>query len=205
MIRYIDNSLVYAAFAAVFLILLLISAASDVKTRHIPKPCSFGLLLLSLLLLIFDTQYVLAAYFALFILATGSKKLKLLLFIGATAIFANKGEEAFPLIFGLAAADLLFSLNIIGGGDAQLLFSMLGYGYKSWKMAISISAVTLIAGFIVILFLRGSINLKERITSLHTSWKTGTITSDHNRIRIPFAVFLPFSFLLYSFVLFPKK
>ena len=204
MTRFFDYSRLHTSFAIVFFILLLISAVSDVKSRRIPKVCSYGLLLISLLRLIYDRQYFLAAYFALSVLATGSRSLKLLLYIGATAIFANKGESAFPLIFGLAAADLLFTLRIIGGGDAQLLFSMLGFGYKSWKMAASVSAMTLITGFVVILFSYGSINLKERITSIKNSWKTGTITSDHNRIRTPFAALLPFSFLLYSFVLFPK-
>ena len=204
MMRFIEYSRFHAAFAAVFFILLLISAVSDEKTRRIPKGCSYGLLLISLMLLILEKQYVFAAYFTLAVFATGSKSLKLLLFIGATAIFANKGEAAFPLIFGLAAADLFFSLKIIGGGDAQLLFSMLGFGYKSWKMAASVSAVTIIAGFVIILFPVRSINLKERITSIKESWKTGTIASDHNRIRIPFAVLLPLSFMLYSFVSFPK-
>ena len=125
MTRFFDYSRLHTSFAIVFFILLLISAVSDVKSRRIPKVCSYGLLLISLLRLIYDRQYVLAAYFALSVLATGSKGLKLLLYIGATAIFANKGEASYPLIFGLAAADLLFTLKIIGGGDAQLLFSML--------------------------------------------------------------------------------
>ena len=204
MMRFFEYSRFHAAFAAVFFILLLISAVSDEKTRRIPKGCSYGLLLISLMLLIFEKQYVFAAYFTLAVFATGSKSLKLLLFIGATAIFANKGEAAFPLIFGLAAADLFFSMKIIGGGDAQLLFSMLGFGYKSWKMSASVSAVTLIVGLIVILYSRGSINLRERITFIKNSWKTGTIESDRSRIRIPFAVVLPMSFMLYSFVSFPK-
>ncbi len=204
MTQYFDHSRFHATFAVVFFMVLLFSAVSDVKNRYIPKICSYGLLLISLLRLIYDGQYVLAAYFALSVFATGSKSLKLLLFIGATTIFANKGEAAFPLIFGLAAVDLFFTLKIIGGGDAQLLFSMLGFGYKSWKMSVSISAVTLTVGFIVILYSHRSIKLRERITSIKDSWQTGSIESDHNRIRIPFAVLLPFSFLLYSFVSFPK-
>ena len=204
MTRYFEYSRFHAAFAAVFFILLLISAVSDEKTRRIPKECSYGLLLISLMLLIFEKQYVFAAYFTLAVFATGSKSLKLLLFIGATAIFANKGETAFPLIFGLAAADLFFTLKIIGGGDAQLLFSMLGFGYKSWKMAASVSAVTLIVGITVILYSHGSRNMRERITSIKNSWETGKIESDRSRIRIPLAVIFPMSFMLFSFVSFPK-
>ena len=204
MILFFEYSRFQAAFAVVFFMMLIISAVSDVRTRRIPKICSYGLLLISLLRLVYDRQYVLAVYFALSVFATGSKSLKLFLYIGAAVIFANKGETSFPLIFGLAGADLLFTLKVIGGGDAQLLFSMLGFGYKSWKMAASFSAVTIIAGFVIILFPVRSINLKERITSIKESWKTGTIASDHNRIRIPFAVLLPLSFMLYSFVSFPK-
>lgn len=204
MMWFLEYSWFQAAFSVVFFMMLIISAVSDVRTRRIPKICSYGLLLISLLRLVYDRQYVLAVYFALSVFATGSKSLKLFLYIGAAAIFANKGETSFPLIFGLAAVDLLFTLKIIGGGDAQLLFSMLGFGYQSWKMSASVSAVTIITGFVVILFSGRTINSKERITSIKDSWKTGTITSDHNRIRIPFAVLLPLSFMLYSFVSFPK-
>ena len=204
MMRFFEYSRFHAAFAAVFFMMLIISAVSDVRTRRIPKICSYGLLLISLLRLVYNRQYVLATYFALSVFATGSKSLKLFLYIGAAVIFANKGEVAFPLIFGLAAADLFFTLKIIGGGDAQLLFSMLGFGYKSWKMSASVSAVTLIVGLIVILYSHESIDLKERIISIKNSWKTGTIESDRSRIRIPFAVVLPMSFMLYSFVSFPK-
>ena len=204
MMQYFDHFRFHAVCAVVFFVVLLISAVSDVKNRHIPKICSYALLLISLLRLIYDGQYVLAAYFVLSVLATGSKSLKFLLYFGATAIFANKGEAASPLIFGLAAADLFFTLKIIGGGDAQLLFSMLGFGYKSWKMAASVSAVTLIVGFTVILYSRGSINMRERITSIKNSWETGKIESDRSRIRIPLAVIFPMSFILFSFVSFPK-
>ncbi|MBQ4514839.1 MAG: hypothetical protein II969_17735 [Anaerolineaceae bacterium] len=204
MMDYFDNSLFHAATGVVFFMLLLISAVSDVKTRRILKICSYGLLLISLLRLVYDRQYVLAAYFALSVFATGSKSLKLFVHIGAAVIFVNEGESSFPLVFGLAAADLLFTLKIIGGGDAQLLFSMIGFGYKSWKMAASVSAITIIAGFMIILYSSRSINLRERITSIKDSWKTGMITSDHNRLKIPFATLLPIAFLLYSFVLFSK-
>ena len=73
MMRFFEYSRFHAAFAAVFFILLLISAVSDEKTRRIPKGCSYGLLLISLMLLILEKQYVFAAYFTLAVFATGSK------------------------------------------------------------------------------------------------------------------------------------
>ena len=81
---------------------------------------------------------------------------------------------------------------------------MLGFGYKSWKMAASVSAVTLIVGITVILYSHGSRNMRERITSIKNSWETGKIESDRSRIRIPLAVIFPMSFMLFSFVSFPK-
>ncbi|MBR3586406.1 MAG: hypothetical protein IKO00_10320, partial [Oscillospiraceae bacterium] len=90
-------------------------------------------------------EYMLSVYFLLSVIAAGNKKLKPVLFVMAVIVFANKGELAFPLVFGLAATDILFSLKLIGGGDAQLLFSMLTFGWKSWRMACSIASVTEIA------------------------------------------------------------
>ena len=149
----------YVFTGTVMLTVLIISGISDLKTKRIPKACSYGLLLFSLLLLICRGEYMLSVYFLIAVLAAGNMKLKPVLFVMAVIVFANKGECAFPLVFGLAAADFLFSLKLIGGGDAQLLFSMLSFGWESWKMACSIAAVIIDAGTVSVIHLWGKKNI----------------------------------------------
>ena len=182
---------------AVMFTALVISGISDLKTKRIPKACSHGLLLFSLLLLICRGEYMLSVYFLLAVIAAGNKKLKPVLFVMAVIVFANKGELAFPLVFGLAATDILFSLKLIGGGDAQLLFSMLTFGWKSWRMACSIAAVIIVAGTFSVIHAWGIKNIAGRIKAVSEHMKSGTVQTDRNRLRIPFAALLPFAFLLF--------
>ena len=151
---------------AVMFTALVISGISDLKTKRIPKACSHGLLLFSLLLLICRGEYMLSVYFLLSVIAAGNKKLKPVLFVMAVIVFANKGELAFPLVFGLAATDILFSLKLIGGGDAQLLFSMLTFGWKSWRMACSIASVIIFAGTASVIHAWGIKNIGDRIKAV---------------------------------------
>lgn len=194
----------YVFTGAVMLTALVISGISDLKTKRIPKTCSYGLLLFSLLMLICRGQYMLSVYFLIAVLAAGNMKLKPVLFVMAAILFANEGERAFPLVFGLAAADILFSMRLIGGGDAQLLFSMLCFGWESWKMACSIAAVIIFAGTASVIHAWGIKNTAGRIKVVSGHIKSGTVQEDQNRLRIPFAALLPFAFLLFFFVSFPK-
>ena len=194
----------YVFAGAVMFIPLVISGISDLKTNRIPKACSYGLLLYSLIMLICRGEYMLSVYFPLAVIAAGNKKLKPVLFVLAAIVFANEGESAFPLVFGLAAADILFSTKLIGGGDAQLLFSMLSYGCGSWKMTYSIAAVIIGAGTASVIHAWGIKKIAGRIKSVSEHMKNGTVQADQTRLRIPFAAFLPSAFLLYFFVSFPK-
>lgn len=194
----------YVFTGTVMLTVLIISGISDLKTKRIPKACSYGLLLFSLLLLICRGEYMLSAYFLIAVLAAGNKRLKPVLFVMAVIVFSNKGEQAFPLVFGLAVADFLFSLKLIGGGDAQLLFSMLSFGCGSWRMACSIAAVIIFAGTASVIHACGIKNIGDRIKAVSEHMKSGTVQTDQNRLRIPFAALLPFAFLLFFFVSFPK-
>ena len=195
---------IYVFTGAVMFTALVISGISDLKTKRIPKACSYGLLLFSLFLLICRGVYMLSVYFLIAVLAAGNMKLKPVLFVMAVIVFANEGERAFPLVFGLAAADFLFSLKLIGGGDAQLLFSMLTFGWKSWRMACSIGAVIILAGTASVIHAQGIKNIAGRIKAVSEHMKSGTVQEDQNRLRIPFAALLPFAFLLFFFVSFPK-
>lgn len=192
-----------ASCMAVFT-LLCISGVCDIKHRRIPRFCSYGLLFISFLMLILERKYILAVYFIVSILATGQKWLRIPLLIWAVIVFANTGEAAAPLVFGLAAADMLFSLRIIGGGDAQMLFALLGFGHQDWKMAASVSMITLIAGTAAVIRVSGFRNAGERILSAASNMRSGNIENDTARLRIPFAAILPVSFLLYLFVSFRK-
>ena len=195
---------IYVFTGAVMFTALVISGISDLKTKRVPKACSYGLLFFSLLLLICRGEYMLSVYFLIAVLAAGNMKLKPVLFVMAVIVFANKGELAFPLVFGLAATDILFSLKLIGGGDAQLLFSMLTFGWKSWRMACSIGAVIIFAGTASVIHAQGIKNIAGRIKAVSEHMKSGTVQEDQNRLRIPFAALLPFAFLLFFFVSFPK-
>ena len=195
---------VHVFTGAVMLTALVISGISDLKTKRIPKACSYGLLLYSLLLLICRGEYMLSVYFLIAVLAAGNMKLKPVLFVMAVIVFANEGERAFPLVFGLAAADILFSMRLIGGGDAQLLFSMLSFSCGSWKMACSIAAVIIFAGTVSIIHAWGIKNIAGRIKAVSRHMKSGTVQEDQNRLRIPLAALFPFTFLLFFFVSFPK-
>ena len=183
-------------------ILLCIAGVCDIKHRRIPRFCSYGLLFISFLMLILERKYILAVYFIVSILATGQKWLRIPLLIWAVIVFANTGEAAAPLVFGLAAADMLFSLRIIGGGDAQMLFALLGFGYQDWKMAASVSMITLIAGTAAVIRASGLKNAGKRILTAASNMRSGNIENDTARLRIPFAALLPASFLLYLFVSF---
>ena len=184
------------------LILLCISGVFDIKHRRIPRFCSYGLLLISFLMLIMEREYMLAAYFIFSILATGLKWLRIPMLVWAVIVLANVGENAAPLVFGLAAADMLFSLRIIGGGDAQMLFALLGFGYQDWKMAASVSMITLIVGTAAVIRASGLKNAGKRILTAASNMRSGNIENDTARLRIPFAALLPASFLLYLFVSF---
>lgn len=199
-----ETSPLYFALGFVFFIMLIVSAVSDARTNHIPKRCSYSMMLISLIVLVYNRQYLLAAYYVFSVFSTGSKKLKLLLFTGTAVVFANLGNAAFPMVFSLAAADLLFSLRIIAGGDAQLLFAMLAFGYRDWTMSAAISAVSLTAGTVFILRSGSFQVIKTRILTAVSHLKAGTVENDSERIRIPFASLLPFSFLLFLFVSFSK-
>ena len=99
---------------------------------------------------------------------------------------------------------MLFSLRIIGGGDAQLLYALLAFGYQDWKMAASVSAVTLITGTAAVIRASGLQNAGKRILTAASNMRSGNIENDTARLRIPFAALLPASFLLYLFVSFRK-
>ena len=183
---------------------LVVSGISDLKTKHIPRACSYGLLLFSLLLLIYRKEYMLSAYFVLAVLAAGNKKVKPILFVMAVIVFSNMGERAFPLVFGLSAVDFLFSMRLIGGGDAQLLFAMLSFGCSSWKMVIAVATVVIFFGIASVIHTFGIRKSISRIKTVSSFMKNGTVQSDRDCLKIPFASLLPFAFLLYFFVTFPK-
>ena len=195
---------VHAASAAIMFAALVISGISDFRTRRIPRICSYGLLLFSLFLLIYRKEYILSVYFVLAVLSAGNKKMKPILFVMAVIAFSNEGERAFPMVFSLSAVDFLFSMKLIGGGDAQLLFSMLSFGYSGWAMAISIAAIVMIVGTASVIHAFGLKGTISRLKTVSSSMKNGTVRSDRNRLKIPLGSLLPLAFLLYFFVSFPK-
>ena len=180
---------------AIMFAALVISGISDIKTRRVSRVCSYGLLLFSLFLLIYRKEYILSVYFVLAVLTAGNKKLKPILFVMALITFSSEGDCASPMVFGLSAVDFLFSMKLIGGGDAQLLFSMLSFGYNSWKMAFSITAVVIIIGTVSVIYAFGIKESISRLKTVSSCIKNGTVRSDKDRLKIPLASLLPFAFL----------
>ena len=189
---------------AIMFTVLVISGISDLKTRRIPRACSYGLLLFSFCLLIYRKEYILSAYFVLAVLTSGNTRIKPLLFIMTVIVFSNEGDRAFPMVFGLSVVDFLFSMRLIGGGDAQLLFSMISFGYNSWKMALAITTVIIVIGTASVIHAFGIKNFRNRFITVFSHLKNGSPQSDRNHLKIPFASLLPSAFLLYFFVSFPK-
>ena len=187
-------------FAAVMAAALLLSAVSDVRKRVIPAVLSRFLLLAAACLLVYEKAYLRAGYFILAVLATGSRNLKIPLFTGAILILANKGESSLPFLFSLAAADLLFSFGIIGGGDAQLLFSMLAFDGQNWLMSVVVAAVTVAAGLFFLICRYGFVKAGKRLISAAGTLGSGNADSGSGMLRIPYACILFISFVLYLFV-----
>ena len=199
-----NQATVLMVSGAVMFTALVISGISDMKTKRIPKACSYGILIFSLLMLIYRKEYILSLYFVFAVLAAGNKKIKPALFVMAVIVFSNKGDRAFPLVFCLAASDFLFSMRLIGGGDAQLLFSMFSFSFNSWIMAFAVASVILTAGSVYVIRTIGIKKIISRMKTVSVHLKKGTVQSDHERIKIPFAALLPFAFVLYFFVSFSK-
>lgn len=179
-------------------ILLIVASVSDIKTRKIPSYCSYPIMILAMVLFILDKEYLLIPLFVLAVLGTGNTIFRIAYIVLSVVLVANRGEWLVPLIAGLVIGDIFFSMRLIGGGDAQLLFGMLAYAYRGWGMLIIIAAITIVSGFVLIIKNRGK--AKNRILEILKNLKKGTIGKDISRIQIPYAIVLCLSMAIYMVV-----
>ena len=179
-------------------ILLIVASVSDIKTRKIPSYCSYPIMILAMVLFILDKEYLLIPLFILAVLGTGNTIFRIAYIVLSVVLVANRGEWLVPLIAGLVIGDIFFSMRLIGGGDAQLLFGMLTYAYRGWGMLIIIAAITIVSGFLFIIKNRGK--AKNRILEILKNLKKGTIGKDTSRIQIPYAIVLCLSMAIYMVV-----
>ena len=179
-------------------ILLIVASVSDIKTRKIPSYCSYPIMILAMVLFILDKEYLLIPLFVLAVLGTGNTIFRIVYIVLSVVLVANRGEWLVPLIAGLVIGDIFFSMRLIGGGDAQLLFGMLAYAYRGWGMLIIIAAITIVSGFVLIIKNRGK--AKNRIIEILKNLKKGTIGKDTSRIQIPYAIVLCLSMAIYMVV-----
>lgn len=179
-------------------ILLIVASVSDIKTRKIPSYCSYPIMILAMVLFILDKEYLLIPLFILAVLGTGNTIFRIAYIVLSVVLVANRGEWLVPLIAGLVIGDIFFSMRLIGGGDAQLLFGMLTYAYRGWGMLIIIAAITIVSGFVLIIKNRGK--AKNRILEILKNLKKGTIGKDTSRIQIPYAIVLCLSMAIYMVV-----
>ena len=179
-------------------ILLIVASVSDIKTRKIPSYCSYPIMILAMVLFILDKEYLLIPVFILAVLGTGNTIFRIAYIVLSVVLVANRGEWLVPLIAGLVIGDIFFSMRLIGGGDAQLLFGMLAYAYRGWGMLIIIAAITIVSGFVLIIKNRGK--AKNRILEILKNLKKGTIGKDTSRIQIPYAIVLCLSMSIYMVV-----
>ncbi|MBQ6519280.1 MAG: prepilin peptidase [Anaerolineaceae bacterium] len=191
-----DMTLPRVIGGAVIIVLLIIASVEDTKTRKIPAYCSYPIMLIAMALFAFDREYLLIPFFILAVLSTGSFLLRVLMIIASVILIANKGEWLIPLIFGFVIGDIFFATGLIGGGDAQLLFGMIAYAYRGWGLLIITAACTMITG--VIFIARNGKGNPGRFRELMVNLGKGTVSTDESRIRLPFAVVLCLSFVIYG-------
>lgn len=184
----------------IILILLLIATYSDNKTRIIPKYCSYPIMLISLFLMIIEKQYGLALIYVLGVFGTGSIVVRGLMMIAAVVLYANQGAWIVPFVTGIVLGDIFFSLGLIGGGDAQLLYGMIAYGYRGWGLLILVAAYTIIVGIISVIRGKKSNNVGRRLKEIIKNLKEGKVKQDASRLTIPFAFVLCLSGITYALV-----
>jgi len=130
---------------------LVWSAISDLKTREVrPAAVTFGLLGISLITMLLQRQWLLAAYFVIAILGTGFKSgLYSLVMIGAGLwlIIATDSVVA-PVIVGLIVVDFFYKMKWFGGADSQVAFALIAL-CQTWHILAYLVAATVAAWLIL--------------------------------------------------------
>lgn len=183
------------------LLLLIIGAYSDIRKRLIPIWVSIPMMAIGGTILILNKQYFLFAFWLISIYATRGTTVKVVEFIAAVCLYAYLGNSALPFIVYLLAADLLFTMKFIGGGDAQLLYGILAFLYSDWTAGIFIVCATVLVSVFLSFRKFGLLKSVKRLKTVGSGFlKYGEAEKDTERIRSPYAVTLAIAMTSFALV-----
>ena len=188
-----------AIFYFVELILLIIGTRSDLKERKIPKYIGICSVLLGLIALIYNKHYWLAAFYVLAVYAPSMLALRIALICFGFIVYSQEGMASLPLMISLGVTLFFFNRGLIGGGDTQMAFGMLGIEHQSWNISIIICVITIVTN--IMLCIR-KFGIKKSFSRIKTVGKSITsrkkIEEDKDRLRSPFLVTLTAAWITYG-------
>jgi len=146
--------------------LLIWAAIVDSRTRKIPVAAGFGMLGLGLVVLLWESWYLWAAYYVLAIWCTRGGIWKMVLVVASLGMLLIEGWEAAPMVAGILFVSFLFWQKWFGGGDSQLAFGLIGIGHD-WIVLAILFGLTIIFGVLMTIIRRGGIRQGvERLASI---------------------------------------
>lgn len=181
---------------AVLLLLLVCGAVSDLRTRRIPRAVSYGALSCACMILLLRDGPLPAAFFALAVFLSGGK-LRLLPYLLLLTVFGEAEERLMFFPAALLLTDLLFCAGVIGGGDAQLIFAMIG-SCRGDPLFCAAAAGATIVSALIILARKGGTD-SARLREAGANLARGTVREDRERLLMPYAALFPLIYGTYLF------
>jgi hypothetical protein len=163
--------------------LLVWAAVEDVRRRKVPVIAGFGMLLLSLIVLVVQSWYIWAAYFVIAVWCTRGGIWKYVLVAASLVMVWLYPWDALPIVAGVLFVSTLFWMKWFGGGDAQLAMGLVGIGHD-WIVLGILFGLTIVVGIVLTIVRRGGVvegakrlawvagHLGERADAeaIHTPW-----------------------------------
>jgi hypothetical protein len=145
-----------SAVAAVGTGLLVWAAVEDVRRRKVPVIAGFGMLLLSLIVLVVQSWYIWAAYFVIAVWCTRGGIWKYVLVAASLVMVWLYPWDALPIVVGVLFVSTLFWMKWFGGGDAQLAMGLVGIGHD-WIVLGILFGLTIVVGIVLTIVRRGGV------------------------------------------------
>jgi Flp pilus assembly protein protease CpaA len=165
--------------------LLVWAAVEDIRQRKIPVAAGFGMLLLGLAVLIWQSWYIWAAYFAVAVWCTRGGPWRYVLVGASLAVLWLYTWEAVPMVVGVLFVSTLFWMKWFGGGDAQLAMGLVGIGHD-WLVIAIIFGLTIVVGIVLTIVRRGGVVEGTK----RLAWVARHLSepADAGAIRTPWAI-----------------
>ncbi len=165
--------------------LLIWAAIADIKTRKIPVAAGFGMLGLGLVVLLWESWYLWAAYYLFAIWSTRGGIWKMVLVVASLGMLLIYGLEAAPIVVGSTFVSFLFWQKWFGGGDSQLAFGLIGIGHD-WIVLAILFGLTIVLGVLMAIIRRGGI--RQGIERLASVARRLSKEPDSEAIRTPWGI-----------------